>query len=101
MRITSNTLNAVATRINRVLKAPEMPFQHAETDGKFTKWAAGHWFVKQEGHRIYTLQRIENEHGAASQIITADSPRDLYDAMHAFLAGIRVAVLAGLTRDDV
>ena len=88
-RITEKQLEAVCDLINRETNSPIAPY--ARIDSKLVA-QIGNYHIS-HAYGGVCLHRMSNEHGGVSDVFTCGhSPkRELFERMHAYLAGMRDA----------
>lgn len=79
-RITDKHLEATVAVINRMTGQPETPY----SDGKAN---VGNYHLDMTNGYV-ALAQMSNEGGGTRTIIYGDTKRNLYKAMHAFIAGL-------------
>jgi hypothetical protein len=91
-RITEKDLQATVDQINHVTHSPAAPWVH-EAGRSVANIGNYHLDGAYGG---VSLHRMENEHGGVSDVFRCGhiSKRDLYERMHAFLAGLATEVAA-------
>lgn len=89
-RITMAQLEAVVARINRMTKSPGTTYTK-DAHGKFRANIGNYHLDGAYGG--WALYRIANEGGACPDVLKIGhaSKRELYHAMHAFIAGLEAA----------
>lgn len=91
-RITEKDLQATVDRINRVTGSPTEGY--TKDGNKFTA-NVGHYHLS-FAYGGVSLHRMGNIHGGISDVFRCGhtTKRDLYERMHAFLAGLETAKAA-------
>jgi hypothetical protein len=89
-RITLSDINAVIARINRETNSPADPYVR-NADGKLVAQPGCYHLSRAYGG--YSLHRMVNESGGCSDVFYCGHvpARELFNRMHAFLAGINQA----------
>jgi hypothetical protein len=86
MRITKAQLEAVIEWLNKELKRPLKPYENI--DGKFTAQIGN--FHMYSAYGKYGLHEMNNEHGGVKTIIHLGTKKELFNAIHRLLDGIRL-----------
>ena len=91
MRITEKDLEIAAERINRTLGTPLEPYAR-DASGKQIAQIGNYHISYQYGY--YSLYRVQSHTGSAVDVLACGHIKkgDLYNRMHAFLAGHRATL---------
>jgi hypothetical protein len=92
-RITATQLHTLAAAINRETGSPMTYWADGKPSGTAGgAISVGHYCID-SGYGGYSLSRISNAQGGESNVLSIGKlpARELYDLMHAFLAGYRAA----------
>ena len=84
-RITEKKLNALCERLNKLTGSPETPYT---LDGVGIRANVGNYHIS-HAYGGVCLHRMSNESGGVTTPLNCGhvSKRELYNAMHAFMAG--------------
>lgn len=90
-RVTIKNLNALCEQFNRETNSPMNYWADGKPSGTTrSKVSVGHYTIDQ-AYGGYALSRTCNESGGESTILIRGTAGDLYERMHAWLAGYRAA----------
>ena len=79
-RITDKQLESTVAVINRMTGMPEKPYENGKAN-------PGCYHIDNAYGKV-SLAQMSNEGGGTRTIIHSSSKRELYDRMHAFIAGL-------------
>lgn len=86
-RITEKQLDALAKRINEITGNPTEYSSPTGLDSPSMKGTIGHYHIAHAYGRV-ALEQTMNEGGGVRRILGSGTKRELWNEIHAFLAGL-------------